>query len=179
MGSPPVKRVFALHPGIAGNALLRHAGRAPIHRFLVGTLFHAFLVAPAPVLVNQDDPVLRPFVNGLPRTGSQTARIRAVVTDPLQIEEVRLMLRQAAAGHLPGLFLREAGFIEAFHNGPHRRRRIFINIHKPPFLVRGNVANGGLADLRPGIKNGHALEHAIGRMVFPARPGRSTPALRD
>jgi hypothetical protein len=91
-----------------------------------------------------------------------------VVTDPLQVEEIRLMFRQAAAGHPPGFFFREAGFIDAFDNCPHRGRRIFIDIHKTPFLVRGNVANGGLADLRPGIKNGHALEHAIRRMVFPA-----------
>ena len=78
------------------------------------------------------------------------------------------MFRQAAAGHLPRFFFREAGLIDAFDNGPHRRRRIFIDIHKPPFLVRGNVADRRLADLRPGIKNGHPLEHAIGRMVFPA-----------
>src|SRR2546427_2755918 len=35
---------------------------------LVRTLLHALLIPPAPVLVDQHDPVLRPLVDGLPGT---------------------------------------------------------------------------------------------------------------
>src|SRR3989475_2646007 len=43
---------------------------------LVRTLLHALLVPPAPVLVDQHDPVLRPLVDGLPGTRRQAPRIR-------------------------------------------------------------------------------------------------------
>src|SRR2546430_5629450 len=89
----PRQGVLAFHSGIARNALLAHARGAPIHRLLVRTLLHALLVPPAPVLVDQHDPVLRPLVDGLPGTRCQAPRIRAVVTDPLQVEEERLVLR--------------------------------------------------------------------------------------
>src|SRR5207245_3558438 len=58
----PRQGVFAFHARIARNALLAHSGRAPVHRLLVRTLLHALLVPPAPVLVDQHDPVLRPLV---------------------------------------------------------------------------------------------------------------------
>ena len=96
----PGQGVLALDPGIAGDALLRHAGRAPIHGLLVGALFHALLVAVAPVLVDQHDSVFGALVDRLPRADRQAAGIRTVVADPLEIEEKCLVLRQTAARHL-------------------------------------------------------------------------------
>jgi len=93
-----------------------------------------------------------------------------MVTNALQVEEIRFMFRQAAAGHFPRFFFREPGFVNAFHNGPHRRRRIFIDVHEPPFLVGRDVPNGRLANFGPGVKDGHPFKHPIGRMVFAAHP---------
>src|SRR2546427_268378 len=70
----PRQGVFAFHSGIARNALLAHSGRAPIHRLLVRTLLHALLVPPAPVLVDQHDPVLPPLVDRLPGAPSRPPR---------------------------------------------------------------------------------------------------------
>src|SRR6185436_14988342 len=56
----PREGILALNPGIARNALLAHPRRAPVHRLLKRTLFHTLLVPPAPVLIDQHDPVLRP-----------------------------------------------------------------------------------------------------------------------
>src|SRR5688500_818140 len=108
------QRILAFDPGIAGNALLAHPRGPPVHRLLKRALLHALLVPAAAVLVDQHDPILRPFVDGLPGTGRQTPGIRAVVTDPLQIEEERLMLRQTAALQAPRFIPREAGLIDAF-----------------------------------------------------------------
>ncbi len=167
---PTGQRIFPLHPRIARNTLLRHPRRPAVHRLLKRTLLHTLLVPPAPVLVDQHDPVFRSLVNRLPRTGRQTARVRTVVTDPLQIEEIRFMLRQAAAGHLPGFFFREPCLIDAFHNRPHRRRGVFVNVHEAPLLVRRNVADRRLPDLGAGIKDRHPFEHAVRRMVLAAHP---------
>ena len=93
-----------------------------------------------------------------------------MVTNPLQIEEVRLMLRQTAARHLPRLFLRKPRLVHPFDDRPHRRRRVFIDIHKPPFLVRRNVADRRLPDLGPRIKNRHPFKHPIRRMMLAAHP---------
>src|SRR5207249_8730350 len=91
------QRILALYPRIARDALLAHPRRAPVHRLLIGALLHTFLIAPAPVLVDQHDPVLRALIDRLARTGRQTPRIRAVIADPLQVEEERLVLRQTGA----------------------------------------------------------------------------------
>src|SRR5207245_8232074 len=109
----PRQGVLAFDPRIARNALLTHSGRAPIHRLLVRTLLHALLVPPAPALLDQHDPVLRPLVDGLPGTRRQASRIRAVVTDPLQVEEERLVLRQRRALALPRLRRREPRLVVA------------------------------------------------------------------
>ncbi len=167
---PAGQRVFAFDPWIAGDTLLTHPRRAPIHRFLKGTLLHTLLVPPAPILVNQDNPILRPFVDGLPRTGCQTARIGTVVTNPLQVEEEGLMLRQGAALHLPRFIPREPGLIDAFDQGAHRRGRVLINVDEPPFLVRRDVADRRLANLGPGIKDRHPFEHPVRCMVLAADP---------
>src|ERR671912_373495 len=50
--------------------------------------------------------ICRPLVDRLPRTGRQATGIGTVVTDPLEIEEERLMLRQTAPRHLPRLVAR-------------------------------------------------------------------------
>ncbi len=91
-----------------------------------------------------------------------------MVTNTLEIEEVGFMLRQTAALHSPGFFLGEPGLVNAFHNGPHRRGRVLVNIHKPPLLVRRNVADRGLPHFGARIENRHPFEHAIRRMVFAA-----------
>src|SRR5207245_11555189 len=85
----PRQGVFAFHPRIARNALLADAGGAPVHRLLVRTLLHALLVPPAPVLVDQHDPVLRPLVDGLPGTRRPAPPLRALVAAPLQVDEKR------------------------------------------------------------------------------------------
>ena len=95
------QRILAFDPGIAGNALLAHPRGPSVHRLLKRALLDALLIAPASVLVDQHDPVLRPLIDGLSGTGRQTSGVGAVVTDPLQVEEERLMLRQAAALELP------------------------------------------------------------------------------
>ena len=164
------QRVLAFDARIARNALLRHARGAPIHRLLIGALLHALLVPAAPVLVDQHNPVFRALVDRLPRAGRQAARIRAVVADPLEIEEERLMLRQTAARHLPRFVPREPGLVDAFHEGAHRGRRILIDIHEPPLLVRRDVADRRLADLGPRVENGHPFEHPVGRMVLASHP---------
>src|SRR3989338_3155259 len=74
---PARQGVLALDARIAGEALLRHPGRPPVHRLLEGALLHALLIAPAAVLVDQHDAVLRPLIDGLARAGRQTARIGA------------------------------------------------------------------------------------------------------
>src|ERR687898_3679003 len=135
------QRILALDPRIAGNALLRPPGGAPVNRLLERTLLHALLVAPAAVLVDQHDAIFRPLIDRLARTGRQAAGIRAVVTDPLQVEEERLMLRQAAAGEAPRFIAREAALIDAFHQGAHRGRGVLVDIDEPPLLVRGDVAD--------------------------------------
>src|SRR6476620_1699259 len=162
--------ILAFDPGIAGNALLAHPRGPSVHRLLKRALLDALLIAPASVLVDQHDPVLRPLIDGLSGTGRQTAGVGAVVTDPLQVEEERLMLRQAAALELPWLVPREPGLIDAFHNGPHRRSRVLVDIHEPPLLVRRNVPDRGLPDLGAGIENGHPFEHPVRRMVLAAHP---------
>ena len=89
-----------------------------------------------------------------------------MVTNALEIEEVGFMLRQATALHPPRFFFRKTGLVNAFHNGPHRRRRVFVNIHKPPFLVCRNVPDRCLTNFGPSIKDRHSFKHAIWRMVF-------------
>src|SRR6476660_7929779 len=164
------QRILAFDPGIAGDALLAHPRGPPVHRLLKRALLHTLLIPAATVLVDQHYPILRPFVDGLSGTGRQTARIRTVVTDPLQIEEERLMLRQTAALELPRFIPREAGLVDAFHDGPHRGRRILVDVHKPPLLVRRNVPDRRLTDLGAGVEYGHAFEHPVRRMVFAADP---------
>ena len=166
----PGQRVLPFDARIARDALLRDARGAPIHRLFVGALFHALLVAAAAVLVDQHDPVFGALVDRLPGAGRQAAGIRAVVADPLEIEEERLMLRQTAARHLPGFVPGEAGLVDAFDEGPHRGRRILIDVHEPPLLVRRDVADRRLADLGPGVENGHPFEHPVGGMVLPSHP---------
>src|SRR5206468_5854594 len=126
--------VLAFHSRIARNALLTHPRRAPVHRLLVRTLLHALLVPPAPVLVDQHDPVLRPLVDGLPGTRRETPRIRAVVADPRQVEEERLVLRHRRPRALPRLRPREARLAIAGHQPPHRRRRVLVVFLEPPLL---------------------------------------------
>src|SRR5512135_1198543 len=109
----PGQGVFAFNPRIARDALLADARRAAVHRLLERALFHALLVPAAPVLVDQHDAVFRPLVDRLARAGRQAARIGAVVADPLEIEEERLMLRQTAAGQPPGLISRKSGFVDS------------------------------------------------------------------
>src|SRR5205085_2613735 len=82
------------------------------------------LIAPAAVLVDQHDPVLWALVDRLARTGRQTARIRAVIADPLQVEEERLVLRQTGALALPRLRCREPRLVVAIHQAAHARRRV-------------------------------------------------------
>jgi hypothetical protein len=93
-----------------------------------------------------------------------------VVTDPLQVEEERLMLRQAAAGEAPRFIPREAGLIDALHQGAHRGRGVLVDIDEPPFLVRRDIADRRLAHFGAGVENGHPFEHPIGRMVLAADP---------
>src|SRR5438105_9450358 len=57
-------------------------------------------------------------------------------SDPLEIEVERLVLRQTAPRHLPGLVPGEAGLVDPFDEGPHRGRRILIDVHEAPLLVR-------------------------------------------
>src|SRR6185436_871108 len=143
---------------IARDALLAHPRGAPVHRLLVRALFHALLVAPAPVLVDQHDPIFGALIDRLPWAGRQAARIGAVVTDPLQIEEERLVLRQTAPRHLPRFIPREARLVDPFHQGAHRGGRILINIPEPPLLVRRDIADRRLPHLRPRDEYGHPFE---------------------
>lgn len=95
------QRVLPFDTRIARDALFRHACGATIHRLLERALLHALLVPAATILVDQHNAVFRPLVDRLARAGCQAAWIRAVVANPLEIEEERLMLRQTAARHLP------------------------------------------------------------------------------
>src|SRR5205807_7160251 len=148
----PRQRILALHPRIARNTLLGDAGGAPVHRLLIGALLHTLLIAPAPVLVDQHDPVLRALVDRLARTGRQTPRIRAVIADPLQVEEERLVLRQTGALALPRLRRREPRLVVAIHQAAHTRGRVLVDVHEAPFLVRRDVADRGLPDLGARLK---------------------------
>jgi hypothetical protein len=102
--------------------------------------------------------------------GGQTARIGAVVADALEVEEEGLVLRQRAALHLPRLVPREAGLVDAFHQGAHRGGRILVDVDKAPFLVGGNIADRRLAHFGAGVEDRHPLEDAIGGMVLAAHP---------
>src|SRR5215472_7036580 len=166
----PRQGVFAFNARITRDALLADARRAAVHRLLKRALFHALLVPAATVLVDQYDAVFGPLVDGFARTGCQAARVGAVVTDPLEIEKERFMLRQTAARQAPRLLLAEARLVDPFDQGPHRGRRVFINIDEPPLLVRRDIPNRRLADLDPRVENGHPLKHPIGRMVLAAHP---------
>src|SRR5207302_5035043 len=168
---PARQRILALHPRIARYALLAHPRRAPVHRLLIGTLLHALLIAPAPVLVDQHDPILRALVDRLARTGRQTPRIRAVIADPLQVEEERLVLRQTGPLALPRLRRREPRLVVAIHQAAHTRRRVLVDVHEAPFLVRRDVADRRLPDLGPRIEDRKAFEHAVWRMVLAPHAG--------
>jgi hypothetical protein len=91
-----------------------------------------------------------------------------MVTDPLEIEEEGLVLRQTAARHLPGFVPREAGLVDAFYQGAHQGRRILIDVHKPPFLVRGNVPDRRLANLGARVENGHPFKHPVRSVMLPS-----------
>src|SRR5512135_3698594 len=142
----PGQGVFAFDPRITRDALLADARRASVHRLLERALFHALLVPAASVLVDQHDAVFRPLVDRLPRAGCQAPRIGAVVANPLEIEEERLMLRQTAPREPPGLVSGKAGSVDALDQRAHRGRGILIDIHEPPLLVRRNVPDRRLAD---------------------------------
>src|SRR5512139_1264061 len=126
------ERILAFDPGITGDTLLADPGRPPIHGFLIRTLLDTFLIPPAPVLVDQDDAVFRPLVNGLPGTGRQAAGIGAVIADALEIEEEGLMLWKAAPGHFPGFIPREPGLVDTFDERTHRGGRVFVDVDEPP-----------------------------------------------
>src|SRR6185295_13555423 len=123
----PGQGVLPFDPWIARNAFLAHPRGAPVHRLLIRALLHTLLVAPAAVLVDQHDPIFGALIDRLARAGRQAAGIGTVVTDPLQIEEERLVLRQTAPRHLPRFVPREARLVDPLHQGPHRGGRILIN----------------------------------------------------
>jgi hypothetical protein len=64
----PGQRILPFNARIARDTFLTHARRPPIHRFFVGALFHALLVATAAVLVDQHDPIFGSLVDHLPWT---------------------------------------------------------------------------------------------------------------
>src|SRR5262249_46451456 len=76
-----------LDPRIAADAFLAGPGRAAVHDFLVRAALDALAIAPATLLVNQDDAVLGPLVDRLAGAGGQAGGVGAVVADPRQGEE--------------------------------------------------------------------------------------------
>src|SRR3989304_233882 len=100
-GTHPGGGQGAVGGGVAGDAFLAGAGVAPVHRLLVGAGLHALAVAPALLLVEEDDAVLGPLVEGLARTGGQAGGVRAVVADAGQVEEPRVVNRQLVAAVPP------------------------------------------------------------------------------
>ena len=59
-------RVFPFDPGIAADAFFGDPRFPSEHGFLVRAAFDAFAVAAATLLIDQDDPVFRPLVDGTP-----------------------------------------------------------------------------------------------------------------
>ena len=84
--------VKTLNPRVTSDTFLGNPSRTTEHRFFVRTLLNAFFVTTAPGLIDQDDTVLLTLVDRFTRTSGQTTRIRAVVTNPLQIEKPDFML---------------------------------------------------------------------------------------
>jgi hypothetical protein len=77
-----------LDAGEAEDALLGDESLSVEVDALVGAGLNAEAVAMAGVLIDEDDAVLGPLVDGLARAGLQACRLRAVVTDALYVEVV-------------------------------------------------------------------------------------------
>src|SRR5690606_4993761 len=79
------RRLPGLDARIAEDALLRLSGGPVVIDFLVGTARDAHAPAAALVLVDEDDAVLLPLVDGAGRTGRDAARVEAVLAQPRQV----------------------------------------------------------------------------------------------
>src|SRR6185312_5375082 len=91
------ERILAFEPRIAGDAFLRGAALRVVHRLFVRTGLDAGAVAAAAMLIDQHDAVFLALVDRLVRARRQARRVGALIADPRQIEEERLVLRQFGA----------------------------------------------------------------------------------
>ena len=160
-------RVLSLDARIAGDAFLRDSGIAPVHRLLVRAGLDTLAVATALLLVYEHDSVLGSLVDRLARTGGQTGRITAMVTDARQIEEPGLMLRKL-----------HASFVEFVAHPFFSDRVIFVDIGRIPLLIAGQIAEhpsaiGGEHLLR--LENRLAVKLAVRSLRIGGRLSR--PAL--
>ena len=81
------RRLAGLEPGVAEDALLRLAGGPVEVDLLVRAGADAHAPAAAAVLVDEDDAVLAPLVDGPRAAGGHAGRVEAVVADAWQVEE--------------------------------------------------------------------------------------------
>src|SRR5690606_34818493 len=163
------RRVLALDSRIAGDALLARPGRRPIHGLLVRAAFDALSVAATTALVDEDDSVLRTFVDRLARTRREASGIGAVVADSREVEEPHLVLGELGrAAELLVLLVVIAG------------RGVLVDVRMAPFVVRRQVAERATRTVRTwillrGLEDRHAVESAVGALL---RVGwRSSPDL--
>jgi hypothetical protein len=83
-----------LDPRVAQRALLGFAGFVVEVDLLVRAAGHALPPASATILIDQNDAVLRAFVNRTGGAGRHAGRVQAVLADPRQIEHEGLLERK-------------------------------------------------------------------------------------
>jgi hypothetical protein len=83
-----------LDPRIAEGALFGFAGLVVEVDLLVRAPRHTLPPTPATILVDQDDAIFGPFVDGAGWAGSHTGRVQAVLTNAWQVEHERLLERK-------------------------------------------------------------------------------------
>src|SRR5262249_39932115 len=106
------------------------------HRLLVGAAFHTFSIPATTLLVDENDPVLGSFVDGLTRTRSEATGIGAVVADSCQVEEPDSMFgKLSGAAELTLAPLSAGG-------------GVLMDIGMAPFGIGGEVSQSRLVALR-------------------------------
>ena len=153
------RRVLALDPREAADALLAGPGRGPIHRLLVRAPFDALAIAAAAAL---------------DRSGR--CRPRAACRSPAADTRPGSRDRCSDCRSGPGGRTRPC----ARATGPSRRTvhlvelpaggRVFVDVGMPPFVVGRQVAEGGLRSfgagvLLGGLEDRHPLEGAVGLLL--------------
>ena len=173
--------VPAFDAGEAGDAFLAGAGGAAVEALFVRTGFQAFAVTAATLLVDKDDAVFGALVNGVARAGSEAGGIGAVVTDPRQVKEPRLVTRQYFS----------AFEVLALHAFLGADGVVLVAVGGGPLFVGRQVAKGLLsalgADIHLGrFEDGLAVELAVRGLSCPrlwrprfGRPGWRAPADRE